>query len=400
MHCATPLLRVALLCLPALLARPAFAQGAIALEELKQLHDRIARVDQVLAPQEAADARSRLRAWNFSPESLKPPQRELLARVETFTALGLGDAGGARKAWARLADLAPRKRSTIEAGYLVAAAAADAQQADAHLKEIFEKMTGAEKQQVMERRRWLRQVGKLAPQVTIDAGEATIAARDRKRVVLLIDFWNTLNPPGSGELATLQRIYEEHKGSATFSMVGINADSEARLEKARTYARENGLTWPQCYEKKSAGAPLTHAAFEAGRPPWQVLIDGRGVIRAVGSAGEPGFRYALRAALAETVGDFDAPAPRDLDGRTPDELRSAAALPGAVSSPDPTAPETPPPAPDLKSDPQAANLFRQAQILMKNKTKKAEAKALLQRIIDEYPNSLEARDARDILPHL
>lgn len=373
---------------------PAFAQNAnkMALDDMKQMHDRLARPDAVVSVDDARNARKKIKEWGFERAALKPDQQESLLRLELYAALGVGDAAQALETASKLNAAAPGKRSTIEAAYLAAMCAGDAQRADARLRDMLEKASGADKEVATQRRRWVKQVGTLAPDVTIQTDDESYAARKREKRILVIDFWNTLKQPESGQIATLKRIYDENKASAAFQMVGVNADSESRLEKAREFARASGFEWKQLYEKKITGAPISHEAFKIGSGAWQVLIDGRGVIRAVGPAAEPSFTYALRASLAETFGEFKPLLPRNVEGEIPAELRPA--------EPEPKTPEVavrnneP-----LKSSPEAKNLWNQALVFMKT-GKKSEAKKLFQEIVDKYPNSLEARDARDMLQNL
>lgn len=369
----------------------AAAQQSAALNEIKTLAEDFARVDQVVSVADAERVRGRLAALKLNPADLQPREQEQLLRVELFAALGTGQAAAAGSAGDQLALLAPKKRQPLECAYVAALVNCHAARADERLRELISSATGAEKEQLSRRQRWLRTIGSEAPDLTIEAGDERFATRDRRKRVLVIDFWSVLNTPSDLHVSTLLSVHDEFKGTAAFQMVGVNTDAENRVERAKSFAAEKGWVWPQHFERVAAGAPITHKAFRAGAAPYQVLIDGRGIIRAVGSAADPGFRYAIRAAVAETLGKAPAPQPIDVSGKTPAEFAP------------PKAPEAPPVAthnePPRASDPAAADLLRQARVFLKT-GRKTDAKAMLQRIVNEYPQSLEAREAGDLLIHL
>ncbi|MBK8916154.1 MAG: tetratricopeptide repeat protein [Phycisphaerales bacterium] len=374
----------------ALGAHWAAAQQSAALDEIRTLANDFARVDQVVSVAEAERVRERLAALKLNPADLKPREQEQLLRVELFAALGTGQAAAAASAADQLALLAPKKRLPLESAYVAALVNCHAARADERLRELLGTAAGAEKEQLSRRQRWLRTIGSEAPEVVIEAGDERFSASDRRKRVLLIDFWSVLNTPGDLHVSTLLSVHEEFKGTAAFQMVGVNTDAESRVERARAFATEKGWVWPQHFERMAAGAPITHKAFRAGPAPYQVLIDGRGIIRAVGSAADPAFRYAIRAAVAETLGKASAPQPIDVAGKTPAEFAP------------PPPPEAPPPThnePPRASDPAAADLLRQARVFLKT-GRKTDARAMLQRIVSEYPKSLEAREAADLLINL
>jgi hypothetical protein len=84
------------------------------------------------------------------------------------------------------------------------------------------------------------------------------------------------------------------------------------------------MRWPVHFERQSRNAPLTHREFGVNQRHWQVLIDARGQIRAVGLAADRAFQCALRAAVAETRGEVAYIPPRTLDGKTAAESATTA----------------------------------------------------------------------------
>ncbi len=382
--------RLAVWLLLGALASTAAAQSRSVLRELRKLHDRIAVPSAVIDPAAARTARNRLTAWKLDPQRLAPADRRTLLEVQIATALGTGDVRSAREALAALRKLAPDAPRTWQWTYRVAVAAGDAKLAREAIRTLRKRATDrTEKRRWIQRLRWIRQVGQDAPDVTIRTEDLTeYPVADRGEQVLVIDFWNIRRPPPDQAIAALKRLYAQYRESPHVAFVGVNADSESDLEKARAFAKDKGMVWKQCYEGHAAAAPITHKAFRAGRPPWTVLIDSYGYIRAIGSASEPGFVDALRAAVAEAAGDVEPIGPRTIDGRQRDA--------GAVR----TIPEKKPAVRtnpgDLPSNPEAASKLRQARAYLKTGLKK-KAKQLLEEIIRDYPGTLEAYKAKEYL---
>jgi hypothetical protein len=231
-------------------------------------------------------------------------------------------------------------------------------------------------------------VGEKAPDVLIRTEDMTeFSTRRRGNRVLLIDFWNVLLPPDEKEIKALRDLYKEYQYSLHVDFVGVNADPEARIDEARKFARENGYVWKQRYEYQGREAPITHQAFHAGNPPWQVLIDTFGYIRAVGTASEPGFQYALRAATAEARGDQEVVMPRTRAG-------AQAERPGAEIKVE--AKKSPKPAGELPSSPEAQAKLTLARTYMKT-GKRTDAKRLFEEIVRDYPGTREAQEAQEYL---
>ncbi len=368
----------------------ATAQSRSVLREFRKLHDRLARPDAVVGESDARLAHERLAVWKLDPQRLAPQDRRALAELQIAMNLGLGDVRSARAALERLRKLAPDDPQTWRWTWLVAVAGGDAKQAHEAISKLRKTTTDhAQRRQWSRRLRWIRQVGQDAPDVTIRTEDLTeIDVADRGEQVLVIDFWNTRRPPPEAAIAALRQLYEQYHDSPNVAFVGVNADSERDLDKARAFAKDKGMVWKQCYEGRSAAAPITHKAFKAGRPPWTVLIDSYGYIRAIGSADEPAFVYALRAAMAEARGDVEPVGPRTIRGEQRQAGVAQAApkkKPGVHTNPG-----------DLPSNPQAASKLRQARAFLKTGLKK-KARQLLEEIIRDYPGTLEAYKAKEYL---
>lgn len=371
------------------LAAPgAWGQAKPTLRELEKLHDGLVNPQQVLTAKDAKRAGDRLAEWNLVSDELSPADRGRLWRVELYVALARGDAGAALEKAQALAGEFSDEPATLEAVYLAACAAGDAQLGSEVLRKLSKGAKGDRRRLLSQRRRWMRGVGKKAPDVLIRTEDMTEYSTIRRgERVLLIDFWNVLLPPDEQTVTALGKLYEEYRNSLHVEFVGVNADAEARVEAAKEFAKASGYVWKQRYEYAATQAPITHKAFHAGNPPWQVLIDTLGYIRAIGAAHEPGYQYALRAAIAEARGDHEIVMPRTHDGKQP-KRASASVEPGPKKAAEP---EAEPP-----SDPEASAKLRRARAYLKI-GKRTDAKQLFEEIVRDYPGTLEAQQAQEYL---
>lgn len=284
------------------------------------------------------------------------------------------------------------------AGYIAAVAAGDAQLAESCLKKLADQADGDEKTRISRRRQWLVRVGKEAPDVPIACEDDTsIKVANRGDKVLVIDFWNVLAAPSKESVAALKKLHAGLKDDRNVEFVGVNADAATRLEKARAFAKTSGFAWPQCYEKQAGTETMISKAFTAGDPPWTVLIDSYGNIRAVGAADETGFRYAVKTAVAEARGDFDPLMPRTRDGQQAAKPGSRGELAKAAEKAAAEKPAKKEPASgELPSNPDARAKFQTARTFWKA-FRRADAKKLFQEIVRDYPGTLEAKEAQEFL---
>lgn len=392
MFSAVSLRRIRLVCITTacgwLTMSAARGQTEATLRELQRLHDRLADPRKVLTTKDAKQARDRLAEWRLVTEKLADDDRARLWRVELYVALAKGHAHAALERAQSLLSEFPGDRTTAEAVYLAACAAGDAQLALDTLKQLGKSATGEQRRLMSQRRRWMRGVGRKAPDVVIRADDmtefSTVRRGDR---VLLIDFWNVRVSPNNEEVAALRDLYQEYQPSLHVEFVGVNADAESRVSAAKRFAQEKGYVWKHRYEYQARQAPLTHQAFHAGSPPWQVLIDTLGYVRAIGAASEPGFQYALRAAVAEARGDQELVLPRTRDGQQAE--RPSAAIEAKPKKPD--EPER-----ELPSNPEALKKLRLARTYLKT-GKRSDAKRLFEEIVRDYPGTREAQQAQEYL---
>jgi Tetratricopeptide repeat len=319
-------------------------------------------------------------------DKLTPAQQLDLAALEALLALHVGDAAGAAKVWGLPAAAEPPW--TGEISYRVACAAGDAKRADEALARLADKADAETKKLIAKRRGWLTHVGKDAPSVSIEAGDDSFDTAKRGDKVLLIDFWSVLAAPTKPEIDNVVALHKEIKDNANAEMVGVNYDAESRVAKGREFAAKNGYVWPQAYESVAAGgkAAIAQEAFKAGAPPWVVLIDSYGFVRGVGDPADSGFRAALAASLAEAAGKFPAAAPQPREGR-----KSEVAAGGKTAGGDKTKPAGDPP-----SNPEARRLLQEAHAMRRTGIK-SKAKELYQRVVAEFPNTKEAKEAAEWL---
>jgi hypothetical protein len=285
----------------------------------------------------------------------------------------------------------------VETEYLAAIAAGDTRRAlNAHI--TIGKLGPPEDESLKSRRAQMymcmNDIGTPAPEVTIITTDGSkLSPAKRKGAVLLLDFWSTKNAPTAEALAALKFIAADYSAEMMFEMVGVNSDDAGDADKARKWAGEKGASWKQCYEGKSSAAPITHGAFKIAKPAARsILIDGKGFIRASGTATEPAFVYAVRCAVAEAKGQFDYISPKDKDGKpaytepvgeiTSGRKKDEAREPGKD---------------ELPSNPDAANLLLRARAAMRAGMRN-EAKKLFQEVIDKYPGTKEAKEAEELMP--
>ncbi|MFH1747021.1 MAG: tetratricopeptide repeat protein [Planctomycetota bacterium] len=365
----------------------AAGQDAHTLQELRKLHAELCAPGQVISTEQGTAAVARLREWNLSGRRLEPEDCGRLLLLEVCANLAVGDV---QRAAAKLKELEPYVADTqtvFESRYLVAVVTGDADVVQATLKKLAE-VAGKEQSRLLsQRRRWAKSLGQPAPDVEITASAGTrLAVRERFGVVLILDFWNRRDTTTEYAQA-LTELYATCRTEMRVRFVGINNDGPAKLTEARAAAERLGYVWPQHYEGES-GEKYNREVFSAGTPPWTVLVDGRGVIRAVGSVTEPAFQYTLRAALAESG--------QPAEERVPDRSATEPSGQGQATGPQAGGSERPVSKNDLPSNPEAAGLLRQARAFMKTGMKK-KARELLERIIREYPGTREAKDAQERL---
>lgn len=366
----------------------AAAQNNANLAELKKLHASLNKPGAVVTIEQARSATGRLDEWKLDAGSLEGESKRELLAVQVLVAAAMGDAAKAAQAAGQLLTVAEASPLALEAVYCGACAAGDAQAAEAAVKAMAEKAQGDAKRAQLRRRGWLAQVGREAPDIVISTDDVKeFKVRKRGDKILIVDFWNTLTEPPKEHVTALKKLHEELGVDTNVDFIGVNAEAESRLEKARDYARKNELVWPQRYEGVALKAPITNEAFRAGQSPWTVLIDTYGYVRAVGTPTEPAFLYAVRAALAEARSDFAPVMPKTTDGKQAKRESQEPPADNAKKKADGAA------AKDLPSNLDAKKLLQEAHAMRKTGMK-TKAREMYQRVINEYPGTKEAEEAQ------
>ncbi|MEP0846818.1 MAG: hypothetical protein HRF50_08355 [Phycisphaerae bacterium] len=378
------------LVLAAALAVAAPLRGEDAKAQLEALHAKLTAPGGIVSVEQAREAAATLKSWRDAGRQFEGPARQRQLHAEVLASLGLGDAAGARAALDEMQKEFADAPATAECAYLAAAAGGDAQLGLQAIKTLAAAAAREDKKRWSVRRRWIEKVGGVAPDVSLPAEAGTISVRKRGSKPLLIDFWSAIPEPDAKHAAALKHLHDELGADGGVELVGVNADAESRLEQAQSLAAKFGYSWPQVYEKQPSRAPITHTAFEAGSPPWLVLIDTYGFVRAVGAADEPAFQYAVRAAVAEARGEFPAVTPRDREGKQPEA--AGAMISTAAKPPEAVKPAAGP----LPSNPEAASKLRQARAFLKT-GKKTDAMRIFREIVRDYPGTQEAQEAQSYL---
>jgi tetratricopeptide (TPR) repeat protein len=137
-------------------------------------------------------------------------------------------------------------------------------------------------------------VGRPAPSFTATDLNGQPQSPERYRgQVLLIDLWATWDEKSRAELSTLKALYDQYSGKG-LAIVGIGLDWHTAV--FRQFVKERALPWPQVHEEKAWGGPL-HRSFGSPKPPYTILIDRQGTIRALDLHG-PALEKAVAALLA------------------------------------------------------------------------------------------------------
>lgn len=375
------------------LTATALAQDAATLKELKRWHDKVAGSKSAASAEDGARAQALLKEWGLVADRLEPEARGQLQRLEIHASLAVGDAARAGSWLRALQREEADAPDTLWAGWLVATATGDAELAQATLGKLpGAKLASAAA--VEKRQRRLRMVGERAPDVTVHAdGGETFGLYQRDGVVLVLDFWHLGDKPSGKQSEAFCELRAESERGGKVAFLGINSDPAVGIDAARKFAAASGYTWPQCYEQSERPAPLTDKQFAVDAYPWQVIIDGEGNVRAVGTAGESAFVYSLRAAAAEARGEFPTIRPKTTAGvaaqapKKPVPEKAVERDRGATPEKE-TAQEPEPP-----HNPEAQKLLDQARLFLRT-GRKRDAQRVLQELIEKYPDSWEAREAR------
>lgn len=363
---------------------------------LDKLWERFGDADTVI---EAADARQgldRLEQGGIKPDALEPGALKRYVLLKGRLTLATGQAAAAKTFFEQSAEKLDDDGDCALLGYAIAQCAGDAVLGAESLQRAMTAVSATRRRALRAADRRIDHIGRPAPDVEIvaESGERLNPSEPRDRV-MLIDFWRVLPKPDGAHVAGLIALRNSLKRERVVSFFGVNSDSESREEAAQAFAKQAGFDWPIHYERSATAGRISGKYFDVGRPPWLVIIDHYGYIRAIGAGDEPAMHYAARCAAAEARGDAPAVVPRDVNGKQP--ARAAASITEGAVGAAAAKPDRKPA--ELRDDQEAENLMKQARLYLKT-GRRTDAKKILERVIREYPDTQQARDAKAFLSGL
>jgi thiol-disulfide isomerase/thioredoxin len=110
--------------------------------------------------------------------------------------------------------------------------------------------------------------------------EQRLTLEDLKGKVVLLDFWATWCGPCRQATPGLKGLHAKYN-NRPFVIVGVSLDYEPA--PLRTYIKDNGMEWPQYYDRNRAITKL----FGVKPVPTYVLIDHEGIVRATREGWSP-----------------------------------------------------------------------------------------------------------------
>jgi thiol-disulfide isomerase/thioredoxin len=121
-----------------------------------------------------------------------------------------------------------------------------------------------------------------APRFAVKATTGDELSLDKlKGKVILLDFWASWCVPCRVEMPEVKKIWAKYKNEQ-FIIIGVNLDEN---DKAfNSYVKREELTWPQYYDGQGWNNTLSRL-YQVRGIPHTVLIDERGIVRAVGLRG-------------------------------------------------------------------------------------------------------------------
>ena len=369
----------------------AWGQEADQFDELKALYHQLVDRPQAIVTAEAGrDALFKLDELVLDETALEAEQLAQLLLCRIYALLAIGDAASLTPYMSELRSVQPDAAATHRAAHLVAAATGDGKLGVAALSAQARALDATAQRKMAASARRFKIVGSPAPSLTVKADNgADIEFGNRGGRAMILFLWNFRRAPSPEQIAAMRRIYAEHGSNGDVDIFGISANTLTLNGKAHGFARSKGLSWPHHFEQRGMGAPITHKAFKAGSTPAQIVIDMDGVVRAIGEMGAPAMEYATRAAVAEAGGAYPLPESRAANGKITQRGVDRTA---SASSRKTTRKKAAP----LEDNRAAENLMQQARLMIRIRNRQ-NAKKLLQRIVREYPNTKQAKQALSML---
>ncbi len=364
--------------------------------DIEELHKQIAAAKGPLAAQAAREALAKFEAARLDLSTLSGVDRVKALQVEVTVRLATGDARSALARAAELLNEAGADADALRTVWQAAAAGGDAKLGD----DVAKRLGAADpkaKKWVQRARRQLKAVGREAPAQTIQPTEGDpLDLRDRRGRALLIYFWSLRAAPSAETLSAWNETTALLLDLGSGEFLIVNVDKPARHEAAKALLAEHSAAKKSAYPDDATVEKLIDG-FDAGVPPFGVVIDALGFVRTIADADSAELAYAARCAALESSGEIEPVLTRRVDGKQakpPDSEPQVSDAPAPGSNP--RVSQTPTEKP---SNPEAAELLKQARLYRKT-GKLSEAKRICQEIIEKYPGTKEAEEAEYMLPTL
>ncbi|UOY93232.1 redoxin domain-containing protein [Ectobacillus sp. JY-23] len=121
------------------------------------------------------------------------------------------------------------------------------------------------------------EIGKPAPDFelqALDGSKVKLSALKGKKVIL--NFWATWCPPCKEEMPDMQKYYTAHQNDVVIVAVNYTVSERANgQEKVRTFASENGLTFPILLDTQST----VSNTYKVISLPTSYFVDEKGIVR-------------------------------------------------------------------------------------------------------------------------
>jgi len=307
-------------------------------------------------------------------------------RCKAFAALGQGRAAEAAEAAGELLRRRPLSLLDVNVALLAAVARGDRAGAFAALTTLEKHDRPGNRRYHAFRRRQLALLGMTVPPFKGKLADGstfafTSSAGDPDKT-FVFDFWAVRLDPPEKVLDAVRRLYARYQDRRGFAMVGVNRDVAASATKVRAFIDAHELRWPQVLEGKLHECPISHRIFQVDTYPHVVVVGPEGRLRFAGTPDDPAVHYAIRAGLAGEPG-VALPPGTTLPVYKPPEI---------VVEPEPE----PSPADAAR---EAQRLLTRARVMLRLK-QTSEARALLKRIVADYPRTEAAPAAARLLQSL
>lgn len=128
-------------------------------------------------------------------------------------------------------------------------------------------------------------VGSQAPDIALkDLRAEIVHLSDFRGKPVLVNFWATWCGPCRIEMPTIEKKYQQYKGTQNFVVLAIDVKDDAGLDAVQSFRGELRLTFPVLLDTEGSA----ETAYNVRGLPTSFFVDRKGVIRAanVGSMNE------------------------------------------------------------------------------------------------------------------